>query len=65
MANPIDLKLDEQRALIDYVRRSSALTEERAEELALLAGPVVEGLGPAAARRRLLALGQHLIGQSR
>lgn len=65
VSSPVALKLDEQRALIDFVRRSSSLTEERAEELALLAGPLVEGLPAAAARRRLLGLGQHLIGQTR
>lgn len=60
--SPVALKVDEQRALIDFARRAQDLTDERGEELALLAGPLVEGLAPRAARERLLAMGRYLIG---
>ena len=36
------LKLEEQQAIIAFAQRSDELTDERARELALLAGPLVE-----------------------
>lgn len=46
------LTVQEQQALLEFDRRSSGLTSERREELALLAEPLTDGLsGPAASQR--------------
>ncbi|MGA2550012.1 MAG: RDD family protein [Burkholderiaceae bacterium] len=59
------LQRDEQRTLIDFLRRAPLLTEERGEELALLTGPLVDGLSARAARERVLAIGRYLLGPDR
>jgi uncharacterized RDD family membrane protein YckC len=62
-APPFPLLPDERRAVVDYTLRSSTVTAERALELATLPVPLVEGLSPAAARARLLRIGNFLLGQ--
>lgn len=59
---PVALRVPEQRALIDFLRRSPGIAPARVEELALAAGPLVAGLDGAGARARLLALGRGLLG---
>jgi uncharacterized RDD family membrane protein YckC len=53
---------DERRAIVEYARRSSGLTDERALELATLPVPLVEGLSPTDARARLLRIANFLLG---
>jgi uncharacterized RDD family membrane protein YckC len=62
-APAVSLDIAEQRAIIEYARRADRLTPERAEELALLAGPLTAGLGGTAARKRLLSYGAFLLGR--
>ncbi|MCK7491635.1 MAG: hypothetical protein MZW92_08020 [Comamonadaceae bacterium] len=62
-APAVSLNIAEQRAIVDYARRADRLTPERAEELALLAGPLTAGLGGTAARKRLLSYGAFLLGR--
>lgn len=59
---PFPLTAAEQRTLLEFHRRTRELTEERAEEIATAAGPLVEGLSPARARQRLLRIANHLLG---
>jgi uncharacterized RDD family membrane protein YckC len=61
---PFALTASEQRTLLEFQRRAPDLTEERAEEIAMAAGPLVQGLSPAAARRRLLRIANHLLGKT-
>ena len=60
---PFPLLPDERRAIVDYAQRASALTDERALELATLPVPLVAGLSPADARVRLLRIANFLLGQ--
>ncbi len=59
---PLPLSLEEQQAVIEYHRRSTQLSAERVLELATLPQPLTGGLTPEAARQRLLAIGNHLLG---
>lgn len=60
---PLPLRFDEQQALLEFHRRAGQLTEARAQELAELPTPLIEGLSPAQARRRLLRIGNFLLGR--
>lgn len=60
---PLPLSLEEQQAIIEYRLRASQLTDERALELAAIPTPLTGGLGPEAARRRLLRIGNFLLGR--
>jgi uncharacterized RDD family membrane protein YckC len=60
---PIPLSLEEQQAVIEYHRRSGQLTDERALELATIPVPLTGGLPPQLARRRLLRIGNFLLGR--
>jgi uncharacterized RDD family membrane protein YckC len=64
LAPPVALRLEEQRALIDYVRRDPGLTVERSAELASAAAPLVPRDNPQEARAQLLAMGRYLLGLS-
>ncbi len=57
------LTTDEARAILDYAERVPELTPERADELALIAEPLVAGTG-SGARERLLAVANHLLGRT-
>lgn len=61
-APPFPLTLEEQRAVVEFCRRAPTLTDERAEELASTAGPLVAGLRPEEAVARLQRIGRFLIG---
>lgn len=60
---PLPLTYEEQQAVIEYHRRAAQLTEERALELAELPLPLTGGLRPEQARRRLLRIGNFLLGR--
>ncbi|MBS1190003.1 MAG: domain containing protein [Rhodocyclaceae bacterium] len=60
---PLPLTMEEQQAIIEYHRRAGQLTDERALELAVLPEPLTVGLSPEQARRRLLRIGNFLLGQ--
>ncbi|MCM8595213.1 RDD family protein [Accumulibacter sp.] len=61
-APPFALTREEHIAIIEYTRRVTLLTPERAAELALAAGPLTAGLDGEAAKRRLLRIGNFLLG---
>ena len=61
-APPCVLTREEQLAIIEYSQRAALLTPERAAELAVAAGPLSAGLDGEAARRRLLRIGNFLLG---
>ena len=56
------LTREEQLAIIEYCQRAALLTPERAIEVAAAAGPLIAGLGGEAAQRRLLRIGNFLLG---
>lgn len=58
---PIPLALHEQRAVIDFARRSNGWTDDRTSELADILAPVVGGPGPTTARR-LQGMARWLLG---
>jgi len=60
---PVPLTLDEQRTVLDFATRASSLTQERAEELALLAPRLTGTADGALARARLLSIASFLIGR--
>ncbi len=60
-APPFPLQLTEQQAILSFAQRSPLLTDERAEELAALTGPLVENTG--SARQRLLAISNWIAGK--
>lgn len=60
---PLPLSFEEQQAVIEYHRRAGQLTEERALELATIPIPLVEGRKPEEARKRLLRIGNFLLGR--
>ena len=53
----------EQRTVVDFALRSAALTEERAEELALLAPQLTGTDSSRLALQRLLSIANFLIGR--
>jgi uncharacterized RDD family membrane protein YckC len=63
LAPPVALTLGEQRAILDYAERSGGLTEERAEELALIARPLVGRLDGRGAVERLIRIANFLVGR--
>lgn len=60
---PVSLTLDEQRTVLDFASRAGSLTQERAEELALLAPRLTGAAEGALARMRLLSIANFLIGR--
>jgi uncharacterized RDD family membrane protein YckC len=60
---PFPLTVDEQRALIEFRHRARTLTRERANELALSAAPLTEGMTPEGARARLIRIANYLLGE--
>jgi uncharacterized RDD family membrane protein YckC len=63
VAPPVELDLDEQRAVLELAERSSGLTRERVEELAALPTPLVGRLDGARAAARLLGMANYLAGR--
>ncbi|HPT49066.1 MAG TPA: RDD family protein [Accumulibacter sp.] len=61
-APPFALTRDEQLAVIEFSQRAVLLTPERAAEVAVAAGPLTAGLDGEAAVRRLLRIGNFLLG---
>lgn len=61
-APPFALTQAEQQALLEYHGRAPQLTDERAEELALLATPLVADLDGEAARLRLMRIAEYQMG---
>ena len=62
VAPPVDLDLDEQRAVLELAERSAGLTRERVEELSALPKPLVGGLDGARAAARLIGMANYLAG---
>ena len=60
---PVELDLEEQRAVLELAERSSGLTRERVEELAALPTPLVGRLEGAHAAARLLGMANYLAGR--
>jgi uncharacterized RDD family membrane protein YckC len=63
IAPPVALSLEEQRAVLELAERSSALTQERVEELAALPVPLVGALHGRRAAERLLGMANHIAGR--
>ena len=63
VAPPVDLDLDEQRAVLELAERAGSLTRERLEELAELPAPLVGQLAGEPAARRLLGMASHIAGR--
>ncbi|HEV2430242.1 MAG TPA: RDD family protein [Burkholderiales bacterium] len=63
VAPPVDLDLDEQRAVLELAERSAGLTRERVEELSTLPKPLVGGLDGARAAARLIGIANYLAGR--
>lgn len=61
-ALPFPLTQAEQQALLEFHQRAPLLTDERAEELALLATPLTAGLDGSAARARLARFAEYQMG---
>ncbi|MGE3706551.1 MAG: RDD family protein [Vicinamibacterales bacterium] len=60
---PVPLLDEERRAIVEYARRASHLTDERAWELAAVAAPLSGTDDPSLARLRLLRIANHLLGE--
>ena len=58
---PVALTALEQRAVLDYAERRRSWSEERAAELAEVAGPLVDGLRGEAASARISAIAAGLV----
>jgi uncharacterized RDD family membrane protein YckC len=63
LAPPVPLGRDEQRTLLAFATRAATLTQERAEELALLAPRLTGTRDGALARQRLLGIASFLVGR--
>lgn len=63
VAPPVDLDLDEQRAVLELAERSAGLTRERVEELSALPKPLVGALDGAHAAARLIGMANYLAGR--
>ncbi len=63
VAPPVELDLEEQRAVLELAERSAGLTRERVEELAALPTPLVGRLDGARAAARLLGIANYLAGR--
>jgi uncharacterized RDD family membrane protein YckC len=63
LAPPIALTAEEARSVLDFAERAELLGQARAEELALLATPLLQGGEPA--RRQLERIACHLSGSGR
>jgi len=60
---PFPLTFEEQQAIIEFHRRTGQLTAARSQELAEIPTPLTGGLDPEQARRRLLRIGNFLLGR--
>ena len=60
---PFALSQEEQRAVLEYRLRAQVLTTERAEELALRALPLTEGLEAEQAKAKLFRIANALLGR--
>jgi uncharacterized RDD family membrane protein YckC len=60
---PVELDLEEQRAVLELAERSASLTRERVEELAELPKPLVQPLRGGAAVARVLGMANYLAGR--
>ena len=60
---PVELDLDDQRAVLDLAERSAGLTRERVEELASLPTPLVGTLDGGRAASRLIGMANYLAGK--
>lgn len=58
----VPLAVEEQRALIEFVRRMPSFSEERADELAAIVEPAALAGEAMSAKRRLVAIGYYLMG---
>ena len=67
MAEPLStslaLALPEQRAIIDFAERRATWSNERAEELAMHAAPLVSGARRGEAAERLVRIANFLVGR--
>jgi uncharacterized RDD family membrane protein YckC len=63
VAPTIALSVEEARAILDYAERVPRLTPERADELALIAEPLLGASSAGAAQERLLGIANHLVGR--
>ena len=63
VAPPVDLDLDEQRAVLELAERSAGLPRERVAELSTLPKPLVGGLDGARAAARLIGIANYLAGR--
>lgn len=63
LAAPVALRVEEQRAVLDFAERAQSLTDARAEELAELAAPLHAHLHGSAAER-LIRIANHLVGRA-
>ena len=61
VAPPVALTPLEQRAVLDFAERRRGWSDERAAELALVAQPLVEGLGGEAAAARITGIAAGLV----
>lgn len=57
------LALPEQRAIIDFAERRATWSDERAEELALHAAPLIQGARDGEAAERLVRVANFLVGR--
>ena len=63
-APPLALTAREQQSIVSYAERLSQLSPERAEELALLATPLVKELQPGqTASNRIVSVANYLVGK--
>ncbi len=63
LANNLALSLSEQRAIIDFAERRAGWSDERAEELARHAAPLMGHVAEGAAAMRLLRIANFLVGR--
>jgi uncharacterized RDD family membrane protein YckC len=63
VAPPVELDLEDQRALLELAERSESLTRERLEELAELPTPLVGQLSGERAAARLLGMANYIAGR--
>ncbi|MBB5016938.1 putative RDD family membrane protein YckC [Chitinivorax tropicus] len=60
---PVRLLPEEQRAIIDFAQRLPGWTDERADELAAIAEPLIENKPTASPSMQLVGLARFLLGQ--
>jgi uncharacterized RDD family membrane protein YckC len=59
----LQLNLREQRAIVDFAERRAGWSDQRAEELAMHAGPLVGGAAEGMAAIRLVRIANFLVGR--